>query len=109
MCDREQWVIRGEYKCTARARSIKLNHLRMSEMGLCIMLADDYDYTSIKLLTALKSNISVSNSNTGHNKIICTELTRGPDHQAPLLGQWPNVDIERKRSLILSLVVEFPV
>ena len=81
----------------------------MSEMGLCIMLADDYDYTSIKLLTALKSNISVSNSNTGHNKIICTELTRGPDHQAPLLGQRPNVDIERKRSLILSLVVEFPV
>ena len=81
----------------------------MSEMGLGIMkmLADDY--TIIKLLTALKSNISVSNLNTGDNKIICTELTRGPDHQAPLLGQRPNVDIERKRSLILSLVVEFPV
>ena len=53
MCDREQWVIRGEYKCTARARSIKLNHLRMSEMGLGIMIMLADDYTIIKLLTAL--------------------------------------------------------
>ena len=72
------------------------------------MLADDYTIR-YKTSDCFKSDIFVSNSNTGHNKIICTELTRGPDHQAPLLGQRPNVDIERKRSLILSLVVEFPV